>query len=294
MLCRMRLHLVDGTYELFRAHFSKRPEHRVKGQTFKATAGLLSSLLFLLQEEAEAVTHLAVAFDHPIRSFRNDLFPAYKSDEGVPDELRVQFGIAEEAVRALGLTVWPMAEFEADDALATAADRFGSATTQVRVLSPDKDLLQCVRGSEVVLVKRVQQQVVDEAQMRATWGIAPASIPDYLALVGDDADGIPGLTGFGAKGAAALLGTYGHLEQIPARSSDWKVKPRGAEVLAATLQENLEAAKLYRTLARLRTDVPLKETLDDLRFAGVPRAHFLKLCDRLELTSMKERPQRWA
>jgi len=289
----MRLHLIDGTYELFRAHFSKRPDHQVGGKSVKATAGLLSSMLALLHEDAEAVTHVAIAFDHPIRSFRNDLFAGYKSDEGVPDDLRVQFGLAEAAARALGMTVWVMDRYEADDALATGAARFARSVDQVRLLSPDKDLGQCLRGEQVVLVKRVQEKVVNEAALRADLGIAPQSVPDYLALVGDAADGIPGLAGFGAKGASALLGAYGHLEQIPREPSAWKVKLRGAAELAPRLQANFEDALLYRKLATLVTDVPLRESLADLKWPGVPRAEFEKFCDRMALTTLKSRPKRW-
>jgi len=290
----MRLHLIDGTYELFRAHFSKRPDHHVGGKSVKATAGLLSSMLALLHEEAEAVTHVAIAFDHPIRSFRNDLFAGYKSDEGVPDELLAQFGLVEEAARALGMTVWVMDRYEADDALATGAERFARSVDQVRLLSPDKDLGQCLRDERVVLVKRVQEKVVNEAALRADLGIAPQSVPDYLALVGDTADGIPGLTGFGAKGASALLGAYGHLEEIPREASAWKVKVRGAAELAVRLQANFEAALLYRKLATLVTDVPLPESLEELKWPGVPREKFEKFCDRLALTTLKSRPSRWA
>jgi 5'-3' exonuclease len=290
----MRLHVIDGTYELFRAHFSKRPDHVVDGRSLKATVGLLSSMLALVHEEAEAVTHAAIAFDHPIRSFRNDLFAGYKSDDGVPPELRVQFGLAEEAARAMGLVVWKMDRFEADDALATAAARFADRVDQVRLLSPDKDLGQCLRGDRVVLVKRVRNEVVDEAALRAEWGIAPASIPDWLALVGDDADGIPGLPGFGAKGASALLAAYGRLEEIPGDPARWKVKPRGADALAATLRTHREDALLYRTLATLVRDVPLEEDLDALAYRGVPRKPFEAFCDRLALTTVRSRPTRWS
>src|SRR5512137_644608 len=207
----MRLHLVDGTFELFRAHFSRRPErHAPAGWDAKATVGLAGSLLALLRDPAEAPSHVAIAFDNPIRSFRNDLFPGYKTEEGVPPELLAQFDEAEEAARALGLVTWSMSEFEADDALATAAARFRDQVDQVRILSPDKDLGQCLSGSRVVQVDRVRGRVVDEAALRARRGIAPESVPDFLALVGDDADGIPGLAGFGEKTAGALLASHLH------------------------------------------------------------------------------------
>jgi 5'-3' exonuclease len=291
----MRLHLVDGTYELYRAHFSPRPGTTAPdGQDVKATTGLMSSLLALLHDKAEAVTHLAVAFDNPIRSFRNALFAGYKSDEGVPPELHAQFDLAEEAVRALGVTVWSMKDHEADDALATAAARWADQVEQVRLLTPDKDLGQCVRGKKVVQVDRRQEKELDEEGVRAKLGVPPASVPDLLALMGDDADGIPGLPGFGEKGASALLSAYGHLEAIPADPAKWTVRPRGADKLAATLREHMKEALLYRKLATLVTDAPLKESLEALAWAGVPRAPFEAMCDRLGLTTLKSRPKRWA
>lgn len=291
----MRLHLVDGTYELFRAHFSPRPGHTAPdGMDAKATVGIMSSLLALLHDKAEAVSHIAVAFDNPIRSFRNELFAGYKTEEGVPPELLAQFDLAEEAVRALGVTVWSMKDHEADDALATAAARWASQVEQVRLLTPDKDLGQCVRGNKVVQVDRRQEKEFDEDAVRAKFGVPPASIPDLLALVGDDADGIPGLPGFGEKGASSLLAAYGHLEAIPPEASGWTVRPRGADKLAATLREHRKEALLYRKLATVVTDAPLKETLAQLQWAGVPRAPFESLCDRLGLSTLKARPKRWA
>jgi 5'-3' exonuclease len=291
----MRLHLVDGTYELFRAHFSPRPGHTAPdGQDTKATVGLMSSLLALLHDKAEAVSHIAVAFDNPIRSFRNRLFAGYKTEEGVPAELLAQFDLVEEAVRALGVTVWSMKDHEADDALATAAARWAGKVEQVRLLTPDKDLGQCVRGKQVVQVDRRQEKELDEDAVRAKLGVPPASIPDLLALVGDAADGIPGLPGFGEKGASALLSVYGHLEAIPEDPNSWTVRPRGAEKLAATLREHRKDALLYKKLATVVTDAPLKETLEQLAWAGVPRAPFERMCDRLGLTTLKSRPKRWA
>lgn len=291
----MRLHLIDGTYELFRAHFSPRPGHTAPdGRDVKATVGLVSSLLALLHDASEDVTHVAVAFDNPIHSFRNELFEGYKSDEGVPPELLAQFNLAEQAVQALGLTVWSMKEHEADDALATAAARWADSVKQVRLLTPDKDLGQCVRGQRVVQVDRKQEKVLDEDAVVAKLGVLPASVPDLLALVGDDADGIPGLPGFGEKGASMLLSAYGHLEDIPPDAAQWKVRPRGAEKLAATLREHAEDARLYRTLATLVKDVPLRESLEDLAWKGVPRERYLALCDTLGLTTLKTRPRRWA
>ncbi len=290
-----RLHLVDGTYELYRAHFSPRPGHLdPAGNDRKATVGLVASLLALLAEPDEAVTHLAVAFDNPIRSFRNDLFPDYKSDEGVPPELRAQFDPVEEAVRALGVTVWSMREHEADDGLATGARRFAGEVGQVRIMSPDKDLAQCLRGERVVQVDRRQRKVTDEAAFRAARGFGPASVPDFLALTGDTADGIPGLPGFGEKGASLLVGAYGHLEAIPDDPARWTVKPRGAAQLAATLAERRQEAMFYRTLATLVDDAPLAESLDDLRFRGVPRARFEAWCQAVGSDTLRVAPKRWA
>ncbi|WP_404367865.1 5'-3' exonuclease H3TH domain-containing protein [Corallococcus coralloides] len=293
----MRLHLVDGTYELYRAHFSPRPGTTAPdGRDVKATAGVMDSLLALLHDEEEAVTHVAVAFDNPIRSFRNALFAGYKGDEGVPPELRAQFDLVEEAVSALGVRVWSMKDQEADDALATAAARWAGEVEQVRLLTPDKDLGQCVRGQRVVQVDRRQQKVVDADGVKAKLGVAPESVPDLLALMGDDADGIPGLPGFGAKGAAAVLQAYGHLEAIPDDAAEWTVKVRGADKLAATLKAHREDARLYRTLATLVEDAPLPGTasLADLEWKGVPEARFKAFCEGLGLRSLQRRPKRWA
>ena len=265
MLGAMRLHLVDGTFELYRAHFSKRPD-----QPFKASIGLTASLLGLLKDPDEQVTHLAIAFDNPIRSFRNDLFAGYKSDDGVPPELREQFDLAEEGARAAGAIVWSMKEFEADDALATAAFRFRDQVDQVRILTPDKDLGQCLQGNRVVQIDVIRRRTLDEAALLARRGVTPASIPDYLALIGDDADGIPGLPGFGERTASALLAKYVHLDGVPLDGREWPSGVRAADRLAATLRERLPDALLYRKLATLVTDVPLPQTsLDELRFTGV-------------------------
>lgn len=289
-----RLHLVDGTYELYRAHFAPRPGHvDPSGADRKATVGLVASLLALLSEPEEAVSHLAVAFDNPIRSFRNDLFPDYKSDEGVPPELRAQFDPVEEAVRAIGVTVWSMREHEADDGLASGARRFAGEVGQVRIMSPDKDLAQCLRDARVVQVDRRQRKVTDEATFRAARGFAPSSVPDFLALTGDTADGIPGLPGFGEKGASLLVGAYEHLEAIPDDPLLWTVKPRGAAQLAATLAERREEALFYRKLATLVEDVPLSESLDELRFRGVPRARFAAWCDAVGAGTLRTAPRRW-
>ncbi len=289
----MRLHLVDGTYELFRAHFSKRPDHATpEGAPGKATLGLVSSLLQLVADPREQVTHLAVAFDNPIRSFRNDLFAGYKTEEGVEPELLAQFDAAEEAVRALGITVWSMDRFEADDALATAAARFRDQVDQVRILTPDKDLGQCILGRRVVQVDRMRAKEYDEEALVARRGVRPASIPDWLALIGDTADGVPGLPGFGAKSAAAVLARFEHLEQIPDDPKLWPKTVRCAERLAATLAGARALALIYRALTRLRTDVPLAESLADLAWRGVPSLSFDEWRERFGATGALGSPPR--
>ena len=290
----MRLHLVDGTFELYRAHFSKRPGHNApSGQDLKATVGVVQSLLALLTDAEEKATHVAVAFDNPIRSFRNDLFAGYKSDEGVPEEIHSQFDTVEAAVRALGVTVWSMNEFEADDALATAAKKFAGEVEQVRILTPDKDLGQCLLGESVVQVDRIRQKFITEATLRADRGYGPQSVPDFLALVGDTADGIPGIEGWGEKSTAQVLSAYPHLEDIPPSVGQWKVKPRSAEKLSAALQHQRAEATLYRTLATLRTDVPLKEKLSDLEWRGADRKQFDAWAQSIGSTSLAERVHRW-
>ncbi len=293
----MRVHLVDGTFELYRAHFSHRPAKSVPQadgpMDVKATAGLVASMLGLLHDPDEAVTHLAIAFDNPIRSFRNDLYDAYKDDEGVPPSLRKQFDLAEVAMKALGIVVWSMDEWEADDALGTAATRLAGEAEQIRILTPDKDLGQCVQGTRVVQVDRMRKKLIDEDVVRAVRGVAPSSIPDLLGLVGDASDGFPGLAGFGAKSAAAVLARWGTIERIPDDAAAWDVKVTGAPRLAATLAGHREEAMLYKKLATLVTDVPLPETLAELAFRGVPRASFETLCEQLASNDLRTRPVRW-
>jgi 5'-3' exonuclease len=281
-----RLHLVDGTFELYRAHYAPRPD-RPK----KATVGLARSLLGLLAEKAEAVTHVAIAFDNPIRSFRNDRFEGYKSDEGVPQELREQFDEAEAAARAVGVVVWSMKEFETDDALATACARYAGDFDQIRILSPDKDFGQCLRGERVVQIDRIRKKLTDEKALRAMRGFGPASVPDWLALVGDTSDGIPGLPGFGDKSAAALLGPFEHVERIPDDWRQWPETLRGREKLATTLAEGRENVALYKDLATLRTDVPLAQGAEELRFRGTPRAEFAAWCERYAAPDLAGRAQ---
>jgi 5'-3' exonuclease len=264
----MKVHLIDGTFELFRSYYGSPSSTTPEGFEIGGVRGLLRSLLALLGEPG--VTHVAIAFDHVIESFRNDLYPGYKTGEGIDPELLAQFHPAEDACRALGIVTWPMVEFECDDALATAAARFaGDADVeQVVICSPDKDLAQCVRGTRVVCLDRMRRKLLDEHGVRAKFGVGPESIPDWLALVGDAADGYPGIPRWGAKSASAVLGAYSHLEQIPDDPRAWTVAVRGAEALAAALADHRQEALLYRRLATLRLDVPLTETLDDLRWRG--------------------------
>jgi 5'-3' exonuclease len=292
----MRVHLVDGTFELFRAHFTKRPGHTSPtGQDVKASVGVVLSLLSLLQDPDEAATHLAVAFDNPIRSFRNDLYPGYKTDEGVPPEILAQFDLVERATRAIGVVVWPMDHWEADDALAAGAAKYEGQVDQVRIMTPDKDLGQCILGQHVVQVDRIRRRVIDEDALVAQRGVRPASIPDWLALVGDTADGYPGLPGFGDKTAAALLAAFGHIEGIPDRAQDWPKSVRGAEKLAATLASRRDEALLYRKLATLALDVPIAEDLAQLAWRGVPRAEFAAFCDEVGVDAgFRSRPHRYA
>ena len=286
----MRLHVIDGTFELFRAHYSKRPgRFAPDGMDVKGTVGVVSSLIGLLDDPDEQVTHIAVAFDNPIESFRNDEFAGYKSGEGMEPAIVAQFDLVEDAVAAIGVTVWSMDRYEADDALATAAKRWRDQVAQVRIMTPDKDLGQCVTGNRVVQVDRMRRRVIDEDGVVAKNGVPPASIPDWLALVGDTADGIPGIPGFGAKTAAALLSRYGTVEGIPPHSVHWDVNVRGGMRLAATLNERRDDAALYKHLATLVDDVPMSETLDDLRWQGADRNLVQALESRVGTLPMQPR-----
>lgn len=264
----MKVHLVDGTYELFRAYYGSPSARSPGGIEVGAVRGLMRSLLALLDEPD--ATHAAVAFDHTVESFRNDLYAGYKTGEGLEPELFAQFGPAEDAARALGIAVWPMIEFEADDALASGAARFSGApgVTQVVICTPDKDLAQCVSGLRVVCRDRMRRKTLDEAGVVKKFGVAPKSIPDWLALVGDSADGIPGIPRWGAKSAASVLAVYESIDAIPDDPEAWPMKVRGARTLAETLRARRDEARLFRRLATLREDVPLSESLDDLRWQG--------------------------
>jgi 5'-3' exonuclease len=291
----MKVHLVDGTYELFRSHFGAPSRIAPNGREIGATAGLLASLLKLLSDPE--VTHLAVAFDHVIESFRNDLYPGYKTSEGIDPNLFEQFQLAEEATRALGAIVWPMVEFEADDALATAAYRFkdDARVNQIVICSPDKDLSQMVSGKRIVCLDRRREITLDENGVLEKFGVFPASIPDWLALAGDNADGYPGIPGWGAKSAAAVLREYEHIEYLPDDPAEWRIKSISAG-RAATLARNLathrEEAKLYLKLATLRHDVPLKERLEDLEWRG-SLPEMKKLAISLGIEKFAERIPRW-
>ena len=291
----MELHLVDATYELFRAHYSPRPPVRAPdGRDVGAVTGLLYTLLALLRDEG--ATHVGCAADHVIRSFRNELYGGYKTEAGVPEELLAQFPLAERAMEALGLVVWPMVEFEADDALATAAARWADAPGVERVLicTPDKDLAQCVRGERVVLRDRRRDRTIDADGVVEKWGVGPASIPDYLALIGDAADGFPGLPGWGARSTSAVLARFGHLEGIPANAGEWHVDVRSSATLNATLRDHWSETLLYRRLATLVADVPLPQSDPaELRWRGARRAEFTALCEELGQPRLAERPHLW-
>lgn len=277
----MQVHVVDGTYELFRTFFGA-PSAVVAGREVGAARGLLRSLAAWVR--SGEITHVGVAFDTVIESFRNQLFAGYKTGDGMEPALWAQFPLAEEVCAALGFAVWPMIEFEADDALATAAAACArqAAVERVVIASPDKDLCQCV-GGKVVTWDRLRDRWFDEAGVRERLGVAPASVPDLLALVGDDADGIPGLPRWGARSASAVLARYPHLEDIP-RDGRWDIAVRGAAGLAATLDAQYDDAILYRTLATLRTDAPIATDLETLRWRGADRARLDALCATLDVT----------
>jgi 5'-3' exonuclease len=281
----MQVHLIDGTYELFRHYYALPKVHDSKGQEVAAVRGVLASLMGMLGHGA---THMGVATDHVIESFRNSLWPGYKTGEGVEPELLAQFPLLEEALSALGIVVWRMVEFEADDALAAAAKAAADDPRVERVIicTPDKDLAQCVRGTRVVQLDRRKNITRDELGVVAKFGVEPASIPDYLALVGDSADGFPGLPGWGAKSAAAVLAKFNHLESIPSDWREWGVNVASPKALASTLVANLDQALLFRLLATLRTDVPVFDSVDQLEWKG-PTADFAPLAARLDSSVTK-------
>jgi len=283
----MDVHVIDGTYELFRYFFAVPSSQDAGGQEIGAVRGVLGSVFSMIEAGA---THLGVATDHVVESFRNDLYPGYKTSEGVQPELLSQFPILEDALAAMGVVVWPMTEFEADDALASAAAKAAkdSCVNQVLICTPDKDLAQCVLGKRVVQLDRRREILRDEAGIVEKFGVMPASIPDYLAVTGDSADGYPGIAGWGAKAAATVFSRYPHLETIPKDWHDWEISIRRASGLAAALFGAWEEALLYRKLATLRLDAPVFDSVDDLRWKR-PRGDFGKWCERLRAGDLLRR-----
>jgi 5'-3' exonuclease len=285
----MDLYLVDGTYELFRHFYAVPSAKDANGREIGAVRGVVTSVLSMIERGA---THLGVATDHVVESFRNDLYPGYKTSEGVAPELLSQFPILEEALQAMGVVVWPMVYYEADDALASAAHQSAKDETvnQVFICTPDKDLSQCVAGKRVVQLDRRRDIIRDEAGVVAKFGVKPASIPDYLAVVGDSADGFPGVPGWGAKAAAGTLSHYPHLEDIPKDWRDWHPSIRKARALSESLFSRWNDALLFRTLATLRLDVPVFATVADLRWNG-PHPHFEEFCRRMKSPDVLRRAQ---
>ncbi len=284
------LFLVDATYELFRAYFGAPPRQAPDGREVGASRGLIASLILLLRNEG--ATHVGCATDHVIRSFRNDLYPGYKTEEGIDPALYAQFPIVEDLMRALGVVVWPMVEFEADDAMATAASRFANDAEKIVLATVDKDLAQCVRGDHIVMNDRRRKTVMNADGVKEKFGVVPELIPDYLALIGDAADGYPGLPGWGAKSAAAVLSAHGPIEAIPDDVSAWRASVRGAEKLATTLRERRDEAMLYKRLATLRTDGPISESFDDLAWKGA-RRELVTLTRALGFEDLCERVPKW-
>ena len=291
----MELFLVDGTYELFRHYYAVPSARDRQGREVGAVRGVLASVLGMMKGGA---THVAVATDHVIESFRNRLWPGYKTSEGVEPELLAQFQLLEDVLSAAGVVVWPMVEFEADDALAAAAAAVELATAEnaarverVVICTPDKDLAQCVRGTRVVQLNRRTRVTIDEEGVAEKYGVPPASIPDYLALVGDSADGYPGLKGWGAKSSAAVLAKFGHLEAIPRDWREWHVNAASAGALADTLRREWENALLFRKLATLRTDIPLFKDVEELRWNG-PKPEFEAIAAELDAAVTEKKAKR--
>jgi 5'-3' exonuclease len=285
----VNIHLVDGTYELFRHFFALPKSADEHGQEIAAVRGVLSSVLSMIEE---GVTHIGVATDHVVESFRNDLYPGYKTSEGVPPELLSQFPILEQALEAMGVVVWPMVEFEADDAMASAAHKAAQdqIVSRVFICTPDKDLSQCVSGQRVVQLDRMRGIVRDEAGVVEKFGVYPASIADLLAVVGDSADGFPGIAGWGMKAAAQVFSQYPHLEDVPKDWEKWHPSIRRARSLSASLLEGWNDALLFRTLATLRIDVPVFASLEQLLWKG-PRREFAEQTRRLKAPELLRRAQ---
>jgi len=289
----MQIHVVDGTYELFRAYYGAPEKEAPDGREIGATIALGRTLLGLVANEG--ATHVGVAFDHVVESFRNELFDGYKTGEGIDPDLFAQFELAEQMTAALGFVVWPMVEFEADDALATAAALYGKDERVGRVLicSPDKDLAQCVEDQRIVLIDRRRRLVIDDAGVKEKYGVPPASIPDWLALVGDASDGIPGVPRWGARSSAVALTACGHVEAIPDDPQDWSFKVRGAAGLAESLRSHREEVTLYKTLATLRRDVPLEQSLEDLEWRGARLDDLKHFCRDLGDDDLPSRVTHW-
>ena len=290
----MKVYIVDGTYELFRSHFGQPPRLAPDGMHVSAVRGLIQSLLALIRERK--VTHIAVAFDSEVKSFRNELFPAYKDGSDTPEELKMQFPLAERAVGVLGIVYWPMREYEADDAIGSAAVKYSRnvEVDQVIICSPDKDLSQVVYEKKIVCLDRRKGVVLDEKGVMEKFGVLPKSIPDYLALMGDNSDGIPGIPRWGAKASSTLLERYESIEAIPNDYRLWDVNVRGAAGLSNSLEEHREVAALYKDLATLRLDAPVSEKVDDLEWPGAHSDLYPKLCQELGMPNLANQPQRWS
>ena len=288
----MKVHLVDGTYELFRHYYAMPSEVNDAGREVAGTAGVVGSVLGMLENGA---THVAVATDHVIESFRNDLWPGYKDGAGIDPQLLSQFGLLEDALRALGVAVWAMVEFEADDGLGAGAAMAAAdeRVEQVLLCTPDKDLSQCVVGNRVVQFDRRKRELRDEHGVVEKFGVRPLSIPDYLALTGDTADGYPGLAGWGAKSASAVLTRYEHIEEIPEAASRWDVSVRGAAKLAATLAEHRQLALLFRRIATVDIRAPVSSSVDELRWSG-PAPGFDEMCEQIMAPRVARRAEQLA
>ncbi len=288
----MKVHLVDGTYELFRHYYALPSEINDSGQEVAAAGGVVRSILGMLEDGA---THVAVATDHVIESFRNDLWPDYKDGSGIEPQLFSQFGLLEDALRSLGVVVWAMVEYEADDGLGAGAAMAAAdeRVEQVLICTPDKDLSQCVDGTRVVQLDRRKRELRDEEGVVRKFGVSPLSIPDYLGLVGDTADGYPGLPGWGAKSASTVLAQYEHIEEIPASANDWDVAVRGAAKLASTLAGDRDLALLFRRIATVDVRAPVSDSVDELRWSG-PLESFGEICEQLMTPRLQERAKRAA
>jgi 5'-3' exonuclease len=289
----MKIHLIDGTYELFRAHFGQPPRVASDGMPVSAVRGLIQTILSLIK--TGNVTHIAVAFDSEVPSFRNEIFPSYKDGSSTPEDLKLQFPLAERAVEALGIVCWPMLEYEADDILASAAVQFSedSRVDQIVVCSPDKDLCQVVKGNEIVCLLRKNNLVLNEIEVENKYGFRPTSIPDYLALVGDVADGIPGIPRWGAKSTSAIIGRYINIDMIPNDYRLWDVSVRGAASLSESLEKSRDKAALFKNLATLVKDISIIESIDDLEWLGADPVLFPKLCNELGINNLINNCHKW-